>query len=347
MPRIAITLVLCWLAWSMSGVELVLGVTLQLGAAFGTATRDTMIFENNVDNGAGGAPGFFAGTNSQPSPRRGLIDFDVSSIPAGAVITSVELRLVIGQLAGSGGGSNPPGSLDPVIGLHKLLVSWGEADTGRSDTNVLNGTGQGTDAEEGDATWKSRFFYDDDPLDWLQPGGQPGTEYMTTASAALQQGNERYLESIWLSTPALVNDVQGWIDSPETNHGWMLINTNKTDRQTFRGFFSHDYNPTSLPFDLPEGSDLNETADFWPVLRVTYKLPLAGDFDEDGDVDGRDFLLWQRNPGIGELADWQANYGVEMLAEVEGDTAHLLIVPEPNSLVLLCLSMAGRLVLRG
>jgi hypothetical protein len=41
--------------------------------------------------------------------------------------------------------------------------------------------------------------------------------------------------------------------------------------------------------------------------------PDMGDFDQDGDVDGRDFLLWQRNPSVGSLADWQNNYGVEEL----------------------------------
>ena len=54
-----------------------------------------------------------------------------------------------------------------------------------------------------------------------------------------------------------------------------------------------------------------------------------GDFDEDGDVDGRDFLLWQRNPSIGSLADWQENYGGG-----PGLTA-TLSVPEPTSLALL------------
>lgn len=38
-------------------------------------------------------------------------------------------------------------------------------------------------------------------------------------------------------------------------------------------------------------------------------LPLAGDFDTNGIVDGLDFLLWQRNTGVGNLADWEANYG--------------------------------------
>ena len=35
----------------------------------------------------------------------------------------------------------------------------------------------------------------------------------------------------------------------------------------------------------------------------------------DGDVEGRDFLVWQRGYAVpsasaGDLADWQANYGV-------------------------------------
>lgn len=34
-----------------------------------------------------------------------------------------------------------------------------------------------------------------------------------------------------------------------------------------------------------------------------------GDFDEDGGIDGLDFLLWQRDPNVGSLAVWEANYG--------------------------------------
>jgi hypothetical protein len=43
---------------------------------------------------------------------------------------------------------------------------------------------------------------------------------------------------------------------------------------------------------------------------LTITIPDPGDFDGDGNVDGRDFLAWQRNPNIGNLADWQANYGM-------------------------------------
>jgi hypothetical protein len=62
------------------------------------------------------------------------------------------------------------------------------------------------------------------------------------------------------------------------------------------------------------------------VLKVL-GLGTAGDFDGDGDVDGRDFLAWQRNPGVGNLADWQLNYGTGALGAIKS-------VPEPAAMML-------------
>jgi hypothetical protein len=66
-----------------------------------------------------------------------------------------------------------------------------------------------------------------------------------------------------------------------------------------------------------------------------------GDFDDDGDVDGRDFLVWQRNTSVGDLADWQANYGAGAL------TANTTAVPEPMSGVLVMIGMAAGCLVRG
>jgi hypothetical protein len=52
---------------------------------------------------------------------------------------------------------------------------------------------------------------------------------------------------------------------------------------------------------------------------------LAGDFDQDSDVDGRDFLIWQRNQNIGNLSDWQQNYGSD---DIVGLTSPLQAVSE-------------------
>ena len=66
-------------------------------------------------------------------------------------------------------------------------------------------------------------------------------------------------------------------------------------------------------------------------------LLLAGDFDADGNVDGADFLEWQRGVGsdnqANELANWQANYGAN-----SGMFSGLQSVPEP---VGVCLCAIG------
>ena len=71
---------------------------------------------------------------------------------------------------------------------------------------------------------------------------------------------------------------------------------------------------------------------------------IPGDFDGDSDVDGRDFLIWQRgnspNPlSSTDLSTWQTNYGNGPLV------AAVSAVPEPASLVLLgalALPLLGR-----
>ena len=69
-----------------------------------------------------------------------------------------------------------------------------------------------------------------------------------------------------------------------------------------------------------------------PVTLFAVSIP--GDFDGDGDVDGADFLFWQRNDGSPvSLAQWQAAYQ-------NGDSIQRVsAVPEPSAL-LTCVSAA-------
>jgi T5SS/PEP-CTERM-associated repeat protein len=73
------------------------------------------------------------------------------------------------------------------------------------------------------------------------------------------------------------------------------------------------------------GSPFNPThvmlSDFLPIT--------PGDFDFDGDVDGRDFLVWQRGGSptplsAADLADWRTNFEV-------GSSTAAIAAPEPNS----------------
>lgn len=66
---------------------------------------------------------------------------------------------------------------------------------------------------------------------------------------------------------------------------------------------------------------------FDSAALLTVSLALSGDFDFDGDVDGSDLLALQRNPDVGDLADWQANFGVSALS------ASSTTVPEPTCLL--------------
>lgn len=104
------------------------------------------------------------------------------------------------------------------------------------------------------------------------------------------------------------------------------------------------YEPfTSLRFGVPSGQGGGVTHGVIDnVLLELVDIPTGtpGDFDGDGDVDGIDFLEWQRgnspNPlSSGDLADWQSNYGA-------GAVATLAAVPEPVGLTLMLL---GGLVL--
>lgn len=68
---------------------------------------------------------------------------------------------------------------------------------------------------------------------------------------------------------------------------------------------------------------------------------LPGDFNGDGAVTGRDFLLWQRNPSVGSLAVWQAAYNGGAL------TANATAVPEPTTVILLTVAGAVVVSVRG
>lgn len=193
---------------------------------------DTTIFEENARASDAKAPGFFAGLNAGGASRRAFLRFDVEGpVPTGSTISSVRLRL---SLTRSNSGS-------VLASLYRVSAAWGE---GTSSAGEFGG--DGSVATTGDATWTSRVY----PLvPWTSPGGDTAP----TASGSARVGSAP-ADILFDATPAMVADVQGWLDQPGANFGWQL----RADETQVA--------PTAKRF----GSRENTDPALRPVLFVTY-----------------------------------------------------------------------------
>jgi len=154
-------------------------------------------FKASFSNGAG--PSVFAGSTRNFGPRRALLQFALTdSVPPLVHIDSVRVRLHLNRTTTG----------TTVQGLHRLLQNWGEAGS-------ISLGGAGVLALTGDATWSHAFF---DSVAWNTPGG----DFTATPSATASVGSDTH-DYFWGSTPALVADVQAWVDDPTANFGWILI----------------------------------------------------------------------------------------------------------------------------
>ena len=169
-----------------------------------TAVKDNTLYQDQagaLSNGAG--PDFFVGTNGRFEIRRGVVLFDLSSIPAGSVITSATLTLTVTRTST---GAQP-------VSVHRALSSWGEG----TSVAVANG-GRGGPSTPDDATWIHRFY---DTQLWNTPGG----DFAATASATASVGGT--VAHNW-SSPGLAADVQAWVNAPASNFGWVIRGNEQT-----------------------------------------------------------------------------------------------------------------------
>lgn len=183
--------------------------TLHAGTVEMPAAKDNTMYQNAtgaVSNGAGG--GLFCGVTSIGNVRRALIAFDIASnVPAGSIVTSVELYMTVAQAA--------PGSGPRVTSLYRTLADWGEG-----ASNAGEPDGAGAPSQPGDATWIHTFY---NTVFWNSVGGDFAAAPSASAILDFTQ------EYSWGSTPAMVSDVQGWLDNPVTNFGWVLVGDESTN----------------------------------------------------------------------------------------------------------------------
>jgi len=111
-----------------------------------------------------------------------------------------------------------------------------------------------------------------------------------------------------------------------------------------------DENNRGLRFGPLEYFNFNTN---WRIYSRESSVSVDGDFDGDGDVDGADFLEWQRGPTLGDLADFESGFGstgggsLGPYLEVTITPPAASAVPEPSSLLLLIAASSAMLCTTG
>lgn len=198
-----------------------------------SAEKDNTLYESSTGALSNSVGEFlFAGRTNQGSDyiRRGLVKFNLSSLPANITITSASL-----QMEASKGVTSATN-----ISLHRLNSDWGEG-----NSNAPGNEGSGTSSTTNDATWIHTFY---NTSNWTSSGGDFNSTPTATAAVTIGTVN-------WVSSTALVNDVQNWVNSPSSNFGWIIIGDESTPSSAVR-------------FNTRE----HATASTHPTLNITYTI---------------------------------------------------------------------------
>lgn len=251
-----------------------------------TPAADTTLLESAPDFNMGAEWHMASGTTGSMADRtrnRGLLRFDLGSIPRQSKIREVTLTLSVTGVPGPDGGAGP---LSSIFALHRVLRPWGE------------GTKQGFRGEfatEGEATWNHRFSPAGSGAagqSWSKPGASAPADYSVNPSATQSvSGMAKY---VFGSNAALVSDVQIWLDGPDGNWGWILVSQAETHQKTARRFGSRE-DPSNRPvltveFDPPKQLKIDTASvaggkfmlQFTPQLGQSYQV-LRSDSVERND----------------------------------------------------------------
>lgn len=161
-------------------------------------SKDNSIFSESLNSNGTGK--LFSGYTCDSYSRRALLEFDIAAaVPPGSVITTVTLSLNVDNVS--------PGAESSVYGLHAVTTEWGEGTS-------FSAGGTGAAPVAPDANWPEAMF---GSSSWVTAGG----DFTPTASASSTL--TPLVGTFEWSDDAMVADAQAWLESPDDNHGWILI----------------------------------------------------------------------------------------------------------------------------
>ena len=245
------------------------------------ADRDNTLFESGdgeLSSGAGRT--LYAGRINFHEDgfveRRGILHFDLSSIPEGADVISASVRVQVTKVP-----PLPPTGLS--FFLHRCLADWGEGSSSSFG-------GDGAPSTTNDATWLHGFY---PGVTWSNPGGDFDA---APSGTTIMDG----LGSYTFTGAGLAADVQSWIDGND-NHGWIMIG-DVSEPRTVRQIASREYaiasqRPTlivewevgGIPGDF-NGDGLVDAVDLG-LLLVGWSSGGETDLNGDGTTNAEDLGL--------------------------------------------------------
>ncbi|MEQ8837247.1 MAG: PEP-CTERM sorting domain-containing protein, partial [Lacipirellulaceae bacterium] len=189
-------------------------------------------------------------------------------------------------------------------------------DNADSTNYVLTGVGPAN------ATFDTNVAYDGDvAINWgmelNDPGATPGTQEAREVKFTINFGDIQFSQ----------------VFDPGDAGNAVTPNPTFDGGNTFQDGFFDWQNSYPVFFVAPNGGATGATM----IMGFTNEATTPGDANGDGNIDGADFLQYQRDGDAGGIADWVGNYG-NSLASVGA-------VPEPTSCVLFALgalSLAAR-----
>ncbi|MCA9494790.1 MAG: DNRLRE domain-containing protein, partial [Myxococcales bacterium] len=225
---------------------------------------DTMVCEGVAESNGAGTELFVGNTGESANldTRRALLRWDLADrLPAGSTITAAALTVVVDRTNSAAA---------TTVGIHPLARDWGEG-----NAFATGGQGRCAVAGAGDATWFSSMH---PGAGWTNAGGDFGPNVLSTSGLA---GVGTYT---FPSTPALVADVQRWLDTPANDFGWILIGDEVPAASAKRfGSREHTTNPPTLAVTFDPGppgmsAPTPGTAGVQNTVTVSNALPGAGVF---------------------------------------------------------------------
>jgi hypothetical protein len=256
------------------------GFSVRAEDIFISAVADSFIISSLASNNVGALTNTAAGVSGTDSIRRGLYRFDIGCIPSGSTITSATFRLdVVGTPLFA--------AVDADFDLSLVTAEWSEG----SKIGI-----SGSLASAGEVTWLSRQH---DVALWATPGGDfagaPSAVTFVSVTGSYA----------WTSAQ-LAADVQGWIDNPASNAGWLLKTQAEGTQRTARRFGSREGGSAA-------------------ILDLGFTPGTGGDADGDGIPDEWEFLHFDCATGAVATADGdfdRANNENEYVADTDPNNSN-------------------------